>query len=427
MLLLICSIFVVFKNLVRLVSVNSRKSQNQTKRKTKEDKATHQTKPPSGNATFPHHSMTTIDRNSPGAVFVGNISYDTTQEQLRAIMQEVGPIKCIKLVLNRETGQHRGYGFVEYHSLAVAKSAMQNLAGRELMGRKIRVDSASQNAANANKSKDSGKRKGRGNNDNNNYNNNNSNSSNNNGGNGGEFGGGDFGGGTAHPSQRRHQRQQPHQAAAGPSQHEAVRSALQQLSVYQIYDVLKQMKVLCQERPQIAETILLSRPPLAQALLQAQHMFGMVHETVDGLELPTTEKTDVSNRSARSASSQRAPLPPQSSLDRGGKTGRSKFQAPVTVPTGHPPLLSAVPSHSLPPQSAQMAPPQMAPPGTRLIQGFDDPVPEHLIQQALGLTPDQISGLTPEQQQSIGMIRSSVQQQQQYGAPQMAYNPYNRR
>ena len=92
-----------------------------------------------------------VDRNAPGAVFVGNISYDTTQDQLRALMQEVGPIKAIKLVLNRETGQHRGYGFVEYHSAAVAKSAMQNLAGRDLMGRKVRVDSANQNTAKATK------------------------------------------------------------------------------------------------------------------------------------------------------------------------------------------------------------------------------------------------------------------------------------
>ena len=339
--------------------------------------------------------MSNIDRNAPGAVFVGNISYDTTADQLRTLMQEVGPIKAIKLVLNRETGQHRGYGFVEYHSHAVAKSAMQNLAGRDLMGRKIRVDSASQN------SKDhSGGKNGKQNNKQQQQSS------------GGEFsGGGDF--------NASHHRQQPHQIQAGPSQHEAVRNALQQLSVYQIYDVLKLMKELCEKKPQIAETILLSRPPLAQALLQAQHMFGMVHETVDGLELPTTT---ASNPSARSSSSQRVPLQSQSEMRKQQKTGghASNSFAGSVVPPGHPPLLSAIPS-SLPPPSmpahsmpSQPAPPQqIAPPGTRIIQGFDNPVPENLVQQALGLTPDQIAGLQPHQRQQISMIRNAVQQQQQ--------------
>ena len=330
-------------------------------------------------------------------------------------MEEVGPIKLIKLVLNRETGAHRGYGFVEYHSLAVAKSAMQNLAGRELMGRKIRVDSAGQNAAAANKNRKNKNNHGGGG----------GGRDNNNGG--GEFGGNDFSGGARSrvAAPQRQQRQQPHQVSAGPSQHEAVRSALQQLTVYQIYDVLKQMKVLCQERPQIAEEILLNRPPLAQALLQAQHMFGMVHETIDGLELPKADHVEVSNRGGRSASAQRQPLPPQNSLARPGKK-KSNNHTNITVPNGHPPLLSSLPtsmpSHPMPSQPLSQPtqpPPQIkiAPPGTRLIQGFDEPVPEHFVQQALHLTPAQVAGLNPDQQRLISMIRSSFQQQQQYAPP----------
>ena len=364
-----------------------------------------------------------VDRNAPGAVFVGNISYDTTQDQLRALMQEVGPIKAIKLVLNRETGQHRGYGFVEYHSAAVAKSAMQNLAGRDLMGRKVRVDSANQNTAKATKVGREQAASGR------------------NGGGGGEFGG-DF---SSRAHQQR-QQQQPHQVVAGPSQHEAVRNSLQQLTVYQIYDVLKQMKALCDQKPQAAEQILLARPPLAQALLQAQHMFGMVHETVEGLDLTSTDAANRSARRSPSASTQRAPLPPQSSLDRGGGSGggnrrgqqqrQNNTTGPGVVPPGQPPLLSALPpslplpshpmpaqpQHTMPPQSA---PPAMAtaPPGYRIIHGFDNPVPENLVQQAMVLTPDQISGLTPEQQQSIGMIRQAVMHQQ-YAPPAAPYGQY---
>ena len=359
-----------------------------------------------------------IDRNSPGAVFVGNISYDTSEAQLRLLMQEVGPIKAIKLVLNRDTGQHRGYGFVEFHTEAVAKSAMQNLAGRDLMGRKIRVDSANTNSSSAKPRKTGHGNGGHGG-----------------GGGGGDFGGGDFGsGGGRPPPSQAPPRQLPHQVVAGPSQHEAVRSALQQMSVYQIYDVLKQMKALCQEKPQIAEKILLDRPPLAQALLQAQQMFGMVHETVDGLDLPSAAPPP----QARSASAQRAPLPPQSSLDRGGGNGpnssggRPPSTFGGTVPVGHPPLLSSLPPAlppQLPPRSqlpSQPPPMVVAPPGTRIIQGFDNPVPEHLIQQALSLLPEQIAGLTTAQQQQINFIRHAVQQQQFAPPPGGGQPGYNR-
>jgi hypothetical protein len=217
------------------------------------------------------------------------------------------------------------------------------------------------------------------------------------------------------------------------------------MSVYQIYDVLKQMKALCQEKPQIAETILLSRPPLAQALLQAQQMFGMVHETVEGLDLSSAVAPPPQ---ARSTSAQRAPLPPQSSLDRGGKNSGGRPPAfsggPMPVgpmPVGHPPLLSSLPPtlppHSqLPPRSQLLPhgalppqPPPMAaaPPGTRIIQGFDNPVPEHLIQQALSLLPEQIAGLTTAQQQQINFIRHAVQQQQQFAPPPGSVQPgYNR-
>ena len=206
-----------------------------------------------------------IDRNAPGAVFVGNISYDTSEQDLHNIMSEVGPIKAIKLVINRDTGSHKGFGFVEYHSEAHAKSAMANLAGKDLNGRKIRVDFANQSSSSRRSDTHAQASGG-----------------------GGDFGagggGGDFVGGSAGGGGGA---RRANQVPAGPSQHEAVRNALGGLTVYQLYDVLKQMKELCQKKPKDAERILLSKPSLAQALLQAQHMLGMVHTSPAGLDLPT--------------------------------------------------------------------------------------------------------------------------------------------
>ncbi|XP_014678486.1 PREDICTED: cleavage stimulation factor subunit 2-like [Priapulus caudatus] len=76
------------------------------------------------------------------SVFVGNISYDATEEQLREIFSEAGPVLSFKLVYDRETGKPKGYGFCEYRDQETALSAMRNLNGYELNSRTLRVDHA---------------------------------------------------------------------------------------------------------------------------------------------------------------------------------------------------------------------------------------------------------------------------------------------
>ncbi|XP_011628966.1 cleavage stimulating factor 64 isoform X1 [Amborella trichopoda] len=75
-------------------------------------------------------------------VFVGNIPYDATEEQLVQICEEVGPVVSFRLVLDRETGKPRGYGFCEYKDVETANSARRNLQGYEINGRQLRVDFA---------------------------------------------------------------------------------------------------------------------------------------------------------------------------------------------------------------------------------------------------------------------------------------------
>ncbi|KAE8715317.1 Cleavage stimulating factor 64 [Hibiscus syriacus] len=75
-------------------------------------------------------------------VFVGNIPYDATEEQLIEICREVGPVVSFRLVIDRETGQPKGYGFCEYMDEETALSARRNLQGYEINGRQLRVDFA---------------------------------------------------------------------------------------------------------------------------------------------------------------------------------------------------------------------------------------------------------------------------------------------
>ncbi|XP_068661440.1 cleavage stimulating factor 64-like isoform X2 [Aristolochia californica] len=75
-------------------------------------------------------------------VFVGNIPYDATEEQLIQICEEVGPVVSFRLVLDRETRKPKGYGFCEYKDEETALSARRNLQGYEINGRQLRVDFA---------------------------------------------------------------------------------------------------------------------------------------------------------------------------------------------------------------------------------------------------------------------------------------------
>ncbi|KAL6870788.1 hypothetical protein ACP4OV_014636 [Aristida adscensionis] len=75
-------------------------------------------------------------------VFVGNIPYDATEEQLVQICEEVGPVVSFRLVIDKETGKPKGYGFCEYKDEETALSARRNLQGYEINGRQLRVDFA---------------------------------------------------------------------------------------------------------------------------------------------------------------------------------------------------------------------------------------------------------------------------------------------
>ena len=80
----------------------------------------------------------------PGVVpvFVGNLSFDTSDEMVRELFSEVGHVVAVRLVTDKETGKAKGYGFVEFADSVTAECAVRNLNGREIAGRPLRVDFA---------------------------------------------------------------------------------------------------------------------------------------------------------------------------------------------------------------------------------------------------------------------------------------------
>lgn len=76
------------------------------------------------------------------SIYVGNLSYAVTQEDLSSIFAEYGTVKRVQLPTDRETGRPRGFGFVEMATDAEETAAIEALDGAEWMGRDLKVNKA---------------------------------------------------------------------------------------------------------------------------------------------------------------------------------------------------------------------------------------------------------------------------------------------
>lgn len=75
-------------------------------------------------------------------LFVGNLSHDTTNDELRTLFSEVGVVESCNLIVDRETERSRGFGFIEMDSKETASAAKAKFNGQDLRGRALRVDAA---------------------------------------------------------------------------------------------------------------------------------------------------------------------------------------------------------------------------------------------------------------------------------------------
>ena len=75
-------------------------------------------------------------------IFVGNLSFGATDASLRSLFEAYGPVERVSIVTDRDTGQPRGFGFVEMTNDAEADQAIAALNGREHGGRDLNVNEA---------------------------------------------------------------------------------------------------------------------------------------------------------------------------------------------------------------------------------------------------------------------------------------------
>ncbi|WP_375476895.1 RNA recognition motif domain-containing protein [uncultured Nostoc sp.] len=76
------------------------------------------------------------------SIYVGNLSYEVKEDDLRQVFAEYGTVKNVQLPIDRETGRMRGFGFVELESDAQEQAAIDALDNAEWMGRSLKVNKA---------------------------------------------------------------------------------------------------------------------------------------------------------------------------------------------------------------------------------------------------------------------------------------------
>ncbi|MBI2521220.1 MAG: RNA-binding protein [Bdellovibrio sp.] len=75
-------------------------------------------------------------------LYVGNLSYSTTDQGLTDLFSQAGTVTSAKVVTDRETGRSKGFGFVEMSTDEEAQAAVEKFNGQELEGRQLKVDEA---------------------------------------------------------------------------------------------------------------------------------------------------------------------------------------------------------------------------------------------------------------------------------------------
>ncbi|RAK96335.1 putative polyadenylation factor subunit CstF64 [Aspergillus ibericus CBS 121593] len=291
---------------------------------------------------------------APGAgksVFLGNIPYNLTEEQVKDILSSAGTVTKFRLMMNPETGKPKGYGFADFADADAAASAVRNLNDYEIMGRKIRVDWPHNNE------KDSIPP--------------------------------DYSQLNAPINQDGAQQQQQQQSSAPlpplPPGVEvpphldcpnAISQTLASLPPNQLLDVLSQMKSLVMADPARATELLRQAPQLAYAIFQALLLMNLVDYSTLGSVV-------------EQASQPSAPAPPSAAAQ--------AFQAFSAVPgqVSTPPMVNA-------PFGAAAAAPQQQPQAM--------PGQEELLQQVLSMPQSAIDALPPMERSQIMLLRQQLMQ-----------------
>ena len=329
-------------------------------------------------------------------IFVGNLAFNTTEEQLHQTFSEIGRVIKVRLVTDVETGKPRGFAFVEFEDPQAALSAIRNMNDYELNGRRLRVNFSNSSHLEALASKlgmDLSQHQSRQ---------------------------------SSSSAANNNATQQPHHSAGT----NAVADSLKTMSKGEMYDIVAKMKEIADRDPDEARRLLAGHPQLPEAMLFIMSKLDMVQTALSvkssmpqaapmGIQLPVpptrvadpraraldpraaaaAASTSSSSGMGSMASDPRSavtPVAPPRADPRGRVDPRARAAAIPAPPMAPPPR----PKYGVPPPPMQPPPPPSAPGLANL-----DPA---LVRQVMSLTPEMISQLPPHKQQSILALRQQI-------------------
>ncbi|KAI9832059.1 MAG: hypothetical protein M1838_005681 [Thelocarpon superellum] len=298
--------------------------------------------------------MVSDNKQGGRVVFVGNIPYGLTEEQIVHVFSQAGTVVNFRLVYDRETGRPKGFGFAEYQDADSAASAVRNLNDHDIMGRKLRVDFSNEGASD------------------------------------------DSAPAGYVPQQQGLPGPPPSSGAlpplppgvdlpAGLTCPDAISRTLSTLPPAQLLDILSQIKGYVSADPAKATELLRQAPQLSYAIFQALLLMGLVD--------PNALQSVIEQSASQAMHPGQMPQgPPPSQLP------YQQYQ----VQGGH----GQVPT---PPTHAQAYAPQpAAPPASATAPapaGLDKAA---LIQHVLSLTQDQINAMPPGEREQLLLVRQSI-------------------
>lgn len=77
-------------------------------------------------------------------IYVGNLSYNVTESDLEQKFEEFGTVTSVNILKDNQTGKPKGFGFIEMADDSEAKTAIEEMNGKDFMGREIKVDKANE-------------------------------------------------------------------------------------------------------------------------------------------------------------------------------------------------------------------------------------------------------------------------------------------
>lgn len=305
-------------------------------------------------------------------VFIGNIPYGVSEEQIMDIFGRTGQVVGFRLVYDKETGQPKGFGFLEYSDVDSAASAVRNLNDHEIQGRTLRVDYSNDNRGTTNQNQNQQQESNRV---------------------------------PLPPSHFMNAGPPPPAASAlpplppgaelppGVTALDAISRTLQAVPTPQLLDFISQLKGLTATNPAQATALLQQAPQLGYAVFQAMLLLGLVDPNIVGQLVESMP-------AAPAPPPQPQPQPPYQQPPMGYPPQPPQYQPPPQQYAQYPPQQQY--AQSTPVQHAPYnAPPQQGPPAV------DPNEAARLRAQVMALTQDQINGLPAEARQQIMTLRQS--------------------